>query len=106
MGLVVAGAIMLWMSRWTSIRIDAAALLIEQKPSGPFMTIASDRIKKFLIVDENRRIDPHSFPVYAMLVEGEPLRLSVEFPSDAEARFVAARLNEMLGHARGNVGRR
>jgi len=100
-GLAVSGFVVLRMLRSTSFRVDAAGLTMEIRPSGPTTVIASERIRSFLVVDDTSRRDPSLFCVHVLLAGGDFHALDVEFPSDADARFVAARLNDMLADVRG-----
>ena len=59
--------------------------------------------KKFLVMDRGPNESPLDFVVHFLPTEGDTQRVEVPFASEAEARFVAQRLNEMLASVRGGA---
>jgi serine/threonine-protein kinase len=99
LGWVVAGVVLLWMTRSTEFRLDPTGLTIEAKPSGPAIRFPLEGIRKFLILEEAGK-DPNDHSVHVMLVGGDFQRIDIDWSSAADAAFVAGRFNEMLDQVR------
>ncbi len=93
---LLGGAILLFrFARWTRIRLDASALTLEARPSGASSSLSTRALRMFRVLERGPRENPDAC-VHGVLVEGEPARLAVDFETDAQARWVAERLNVML----------
>jgi eukaryotic-like serine/threonine-protein kinase len=102
-GLLITGLVLLRVARASHFRVDASNVTIEQKPGGSSMAVATYKVKKFLVMDRGPNESPLDFVVHFLPTEGDTQRVEVPFASEAEARFVAQRLNEMLASVRGGA---
>jgi hypothetical protein len=98
-GLLFALIVFLWMSRWTYIRLDSRHLRIEHRPNGRASTIAVPKVERFVVLDAGRGQAVHN--VHFLSKDGVTLRLDLDLHTEAEARFVGERLNDMLDNVRG-----
>jgi serine/threonine-protein kinase len=98
-GVGLSGLVVLRMLRSTYFRVERAGVLLETRPIGPSKTYGAEQIQRFAVIDEGPARVPNLFSVHVVLRSGDVQRLDVAFGSDAEARFVANRLNEMMVEA-------
>jgi eukaryotic-like serine/threonine-protein kinase len=101
-GLFTACGALLLMVRSTRFRLDKKELLIEHRPSGRSTSIETQHINRFIVIEEGPRKQSDVFSVHLLPFNGDVKRIEVDFDSDAEARWVMQRLNEMLAQVRGS----
>jgi len=102
-GVLVSVIVIMRMVRSIAIRFDPKQLLIEHRPNGRSTAIVTRQIDKFIMIDEGPRKDPNLFSVYLLPVTGDSQRVDMDFSSDADARYVLQRFNEMLAQVRGRT---
>jgi eukaryotic-like serine/threonine-protein kinase len=95
-GILISAILLARVARATHYRIDASIVAIEQKPGGSSMSVAAFKINKFLVMDLGPNGDPLDFSVHFLPFEGDAQRVDVSYASNAEARFAAHRLTDML----------
>jgi eukaryotic-like serine/threonine-protein kinase len=100
-GLFIACAALWRMVRSTRFRLDPKQLSIEHRPSGRSTSIETQFIDRFIVIEEGPRKESDVFFVHLLPFRGDAKRLDVDFDSDAEARRVTQRLNEVLAQVRG-----
>jgi hypothetical protein len=93
------------MYRYTYIHFDPKELLVQQKPTGKSSAVSTFHIEKLILLDEGAPGRMRAgFYVAVVPLEGLSQPIDLELHTEAEARFVAERLTEML-HAVAGVRR-